>query len=188
MRVSLFAVAAIALASGTAPLAAQSAALYGPAVTKAVDSLRNATRRFQSLDTAAAAGYTRDVADCLVHEHQGDHQGEHQGAMGYHHGNRALNDAKIETQRPEILLYERLPDSSYRLNGVEYIVPYRAWPRDSIPPIALGQTMRHEDNLQLWYLHVWAWTANPDGIFADFNPVVRCPASASKVFTPFARP
>jgi hypothetical protein len=149
----------------------------GIAFARALDTLRAATRRFQLLDSAVAAGYARDVADCLVHEHH--------GAMGYHHSNRALADANVETARPEILLYERKSDGTDRLNGVEYIVPYRAWPRDSVPPVALGQRMKHEDNLQIWYLHVWAWSNNADGIFADFNPSVQCSASASKVFKPF---
>ena len=170
--ISLFAL----LTGGWMPIVAQDAAPDSPAVVRALDSLRLATRRFQNLDSAAAAGYAREVAECLVHEHH--------GAMGYHHMNRALADATVETGRPEILLYERLPDGAYRLNGVEYIVPYRAWPRDSVPPIALGQRMRREDNLQLWYLHAWAFTGNADGVFANFNPAVQCPASASKVFTP----
>jgi len=149
-------------------------------VEKALDSLRAATRRFQSIDSAVTAGYVRDVPDCLVHEHH--------GAMGYHHLNRTLSDARVETTRPEILLYERKADGAYKLNGVEFIVPYRAWPRDSIAPVALGQSTKHEDNLQVWYLHAWAWSDNPDGVFADFNPSVQCPAGASKVFTPFERP
>lgn len=179
MRLAFSAVIVLGFASTTTAAYGQTS-VRSPVVAQALDSLRNATRRFQSLDSAAAAGYTRDVADCLVHEHH--------GAMGYHHGNRALNDAKVETGHPEILLYERLPDRTYRLNGVEYIVPYRAWSRDSTPPIALGQTMKHEDNLQVWYLHAWAWTDNTDGVFADFNPAVQCPADASKVFRPFSRP
>lgn len=145
-------------------------------VTTDLAVLRSATRPFQNLDAAVAAGYPRDVADCLVHEQH--------GAMGYHHLNRALVDAKIEIDKPEILLYERRPEGAYRLNGVEYIVPYRAWSRDSAPPVAFGQQLRHEDNLQVWYLHVWAWTDNPDGLFANFNPNVQCPSSASKVFMP----
>lgn len=164
------------LACGAMPIGAQNAPAGSAAVVKALDSLRTATRRFQNLDAAAAAGYAREVADCLVHAHH--------GAMGYHHLNRGLTDARVETERPEILLFERRPDGAYRLNGVEYIVPYRAWPRDSAPPIALGQHMRREDNLQLWYLHAWAFTDNADGVFANFNPAVQCPAGASKVFTP----
>lgn len=151
-----------------------------PAVANDLARLRTATRPFQSLDAAVAAGYARDVPSCLVHEHH--------GAMGYHHNNPALADAKVEIERPEILLYERTSDGAYRLNGVEYIVPYRAWSRDSAAPVAFGQRLKHEDNLKLWYLHVWAWTDNADGLFADFNPAVHCAPEASKVFTPYAKP
>jgi hypothetical protein len=93
-------------------------------------------------------------------------------------------DGTVNLKQPEILLYERLPSSEYRLNGVEFIVPYRTWSRDSIPPRALGEVMRREDNLQFWYLHVWAWTPNPDGLFADFHPNIRCSAESRKVFRP----
>jgi hypothetical protein len=158
-------------AAGTAPAAP---------VVEGLEQLRAATRPFQALDAAVAAGYARDVPDCLVHEHH--------GAMGYHHVNRGYLTANLAVARPQILLYERLPDGRYRLNGVEFIVPYRVWPRDSVVPVLMGQRLKHEDNLKIWYLHVWAWTANADGIFADFNPVVRCPDSARKVFTPYAIP
>jgi hypothetical protein len=151
-----------------------------PLVAGGLARLRAATRPFRNLDSAVAAGYVRNVPDCLVHEHH--------GAMGYHHINRALADAKVDVEHPEILLYERLPSGEYRLNGVEFIVPYRAWPRDSTPPVLMGRPLQHEDNLNLWYMHVWAWTDNPDGLFANFNPAVQCPDSARKVFTPFARP
>ena len=120
-----------------------------------------------------AAGYVRDVPDCLVHEHH--------GAMGYHHANRVYADAKVEVERPEILLYERRPNGEYRLNGVEFIVPYRAWARDSVAPVLMGQKLKHEDNLKIWYLHVWAWTNNADGLFADFNPDVRCPSTRASM-------
>src|SRR5207237_10734483 len=124
--------------------------VYDAHVTIGREQRRAATRPDRTLDSAVAAGYTRDVGDCLVHEHH--------GAMGYHHVNRGYVDAKTDVERPEILLYERLPDGSYRLNGVEFIVPYRVWPRDSVAPVLLNQTLHHEDNLQLWYLHVWAST------------------------------
>jgi hypothetical protein len=148
-------------------------------VAGAVDRLRDATRPFQVLDSAVAAGYPRSVPDCLVHEHH--------GAMGYHHVNRAYADAKLDVERPEILLYERLPGGAYRLNGVEFIVPFRVWPRDSVAPVHMGQTLHREDNLKIWYLHVWAWTKNPEGLFANFNPVVACPGTG-KVYKPFEAP
>lgn len=138
--------------------------------------LRAATQPFTLLDSAVAAGYTRNVTACLVHEHH--------GAMGYHHTNPPLMDATVDPTRPEILLYERMPSGAYQLNGVEFIVPYRSWPRDSIAPRALGQAMQHEDNLNFWYLHVWAFRPNPDGLFANFHPDVRCPPEQSRVFRP----
>jgi hypothetical protein len=141
-----------------------------------LDRLRDATRPFQQLDAAVAAGYPRDVADCLIHEHH--------GAMGYHHVNRALVDAKVEIEKPEILLYERTKAGEYRLNGVEYIVPYRAWPKDSIAPTVLGEKLMRVDNLNIWGLHVWLWNKNPNGLFAEFHPNVECPADNRKVFTP----
>ena len=144
-----------------------------------ITRLREATKSFRVLDSAVAAGYPRTVNACLVHEHH--------GAMGYHHANPALADARLEVERPEILLYERLPGGEYRLNGVEYIVPYRAWPRDSVPPVLMGRKLKREDNLRFWYLHAWAWSENADGLFADFNPSVRCGADA-RVFRPFEAP
>jgi hypothetical protein len=140
-----------------------------------LDLLEAATRPFMQLEAAVEAGYAATVPNCLVHEHH--------GAMGYHHTNPRFMDAVVDVSKPEILLYERLGDE-YRLNGVEFIVPYRAWPRDSHPPRALGQVMLQEDNLQFWYLHVWVWRPNPDGLFANFHPQVRCGAEASKVFRP----
>jgi hypothetical protein len=78
-----------------------------------------------------------------------------------------------------------MADSSYRLNAVEYIIPYRLWPRDSVAPVLMGQTLYQEDNLKIWYLHVWAWLENPGGTFANFHPGVSCPESTRKVYIPF---
>ena len=105
--------------------------------------------------------------------------------MGYHHVNRSYLDTKRDVTRPQILLYERLPDNTYRLNAVEFIIPYRLWPKDSVAPAIFGRQMHHEDNLKIWYLHVWAWLNNSDGLFANFNSAVRCPDSTRKVYTPF---
>jgi hypothetical protein len=149
---------------------------HDAAVAADVGALRNATRSFHVIDSAVVAGYARDVPNCLVHEHH--------GAMGYHHTNARLMDGQVEVAKPEILLYERLPDGEYRLNGVEYIVPYTASPRDSSPPFVMNQRMLQEDNLKFWYLHVWAWNRNPDGLFANFHPSIQCPATARRVFRP----
>ena len=38
----------------------------------------------------------------------------------------------------------------------------------------MGQDLKRADSLGIWYLHVWNWTANPSGLFADWNPDVQC--------------
>lgn len=37
-------------------------------------------------------------------------------------------------------------------------------------------------NLRIWYLHVWAWTSNPEGMFANFQPDVKCPPATQRYF------
>ena len=135
-------------------------------VVNGFERARAATAPFVVLDSAVAAGYPREVRQCLADAHH--------GAMGFHHVNRGYVDAKVEVERPEILLYERRPDGKYRLNGVEYIIPYRLWSRDSVPPTIMGLNLKREDTLSLWYLHMWIWTENSAGLFADYNPSVRC--------------
>lgn len=164
-----------ACAGRTAPPAAPD-----PQTGATITALREATRPFQDLAAAIRAGYAADVAACIVHEHH--------GAMGYHHINRSYVERDISVERPQFLLYERLPNGQYRLNGVEFFIPYRLWPRDSTPPVFLQQRMKPEDTFQYWYLHVWAWRKNPEGMFADFNPAVQCPEGARKVYQPATLP
>jgi hypothetical protein len=128
--------------------------------------IREATASFKSIDAAAAAGYGRQVVNCVDNPPH--------GAMGYHHQNNALLDDRLEVERPEMLVYERLSDGEYRLNGVEYIVPFSARPPTASPPSIMGQNLKPAPSLKLWYLHVWVWQENPSGVFADWNPNVKC--------------
>ena len=138
--------------------------------TRDVDSLlsrvKSAVVAYQVLDTAVAAGYAANVKQCIDNLPH--------GAMGYHHVNRALLDDRIELERPEMLVYAYDAAGRYKLNGVEYIVPYSARGPDAEPPTVMGQALKRADGLQLWYLHVWLWEPNPNGVFADWNPAVSC--------------
>lgn len=166
--IALALVFAAPLAGQAAPGASRTRPTAGSAegsehdVTRA----RAATEAFRSLDRAVASGYQRDGGRCLDHPPD--------GAMGYHHMNPALLDATLDIERPEILVYERLPTGEYRLNGVEYVVPFTAWPATSEPPVVMGQPLRRAASLELWYRHVWIWRENPSGLFADWNPLVKC--------------
>jgi hypothetical protein len=153
-------------ASDASPPAAIGAAAFGEGVVREVARIRAATAEFRSLDAAVRAGYARDVAHCVDNPPA--------GAMGYHHQNDALLDDRIEVERPEMLVYERLPDGTYQLNGVEYIVPLSVWPETREPPVVMGQALQPAPSLGIWYRHVWVWRENPSGLFADWNPLVKC--------------
>jgi len=112
----VLALALMACARATPVTKYSSTAGFSAQIVEGVTRLRAATQKYQNLDSAVAAGYPKTVANCLVHEHH--------GAMGYHHVNRGYVDATVEIEKPEILLYERMADSSYHLNGVEFIVPF----------------------------------------------------------------
>jgi len=86
-------------------------ALSTATVDRDVERVRAATRSFRVLDSAVAAGYIRDVPNCIKHP-------EH-GTMGFHHRNPTLADAKVELERPEIILYGRTEKGDHELTGVE---------------------------------------------------------------------
>jgi hypothetical protein len=138
---------------------------FGKAVDRDVTAVRAATESFKVLDNAVAAGYERHVSQCV--------QNPPAGGMGFHHEKAALHDAKLEVDKPEILTYARTPDGQYKLTGVEYIVPIAAWSRNE-PPTIMGQSLKRAESLGIWYLHVWIWEPNPSGLFADWNPRVKC--------------
>lgn len=176
MRLSVLIVLAIAGCARSAPHTHEPAnaspaepSAYGGEVVDGYARVRAATAAYRALDSAVAKGYAANVPQCLADSTH--------GAMGHHHINRGYVDNRIEIDKPEILLYERKADGSYGLNGVEYIIPYRVWPKDSVPPKLMGRDMFKSEPLQLWYMHMWVWTPNNAGLFADWNPAVKCRAN-----------
>jgi len=142
---------------------------FGEAVDRDVVKVRAATTPFASSGAAEAAGYAR-VTDCVEYQPH--------GAMGYHFQNNALLDTTLDVEHPEVLVYERTPDGGFKLNGVEFLVPISAW-TSTEPPKVMGQALKRADKLGIWYLHVWTWEPSPSGLFADWNPRVKCGTAAS---------
>ncbi|HJU88101.1 MAG TPA: hypothetical protein VJ672_01830 [Gemmatimonadaceae bacterium] len=128
--------------------------------------VRAATAAFKDITAARAAGYPTAVPQCI--ENPGV------GGMGHHYVKRDLLDDKVDVERPEILIYAPPADGKPKLIGVEYIIPYRVWDREREAPEIFGQKLKRSDELKIWYLHVWAWENNRNGLFADWNPAVRC--------------
>jgi hypothetical protein len=141
----------------------------GKEVDRGVEQLRKATAPFRSVDQAMAAGYKQET-ECVERPPE--------GGMGYHFTKAELRDGVLELEKPEVLVYGKRADGSFKLNGVEYIVPIDSWKRSDSPTI-LGQTMKRFDAGGFWYLHVWVWEPSPSGLFADWNPRVKCPKKSS---------
>ena len=137
---------------------------FGATVDRDIAASRTATSRFRDAAEAVRAGYPAATA-CVEHQPH--------GVMGLHYMHPGLQDLTLDVERPEVLVYERLEDGTLRLNGVEYLVPITAWTRAE-PPRIMGQDLKRSDALGIWYLHVWNWTANPSGVFADWNPDLKC--------------
>lgn len=132
-----------------------------------VDRLRAATRAFHDLSAAHAAGYPTATPRCIADSTM--------GGMGSHYFDRAAYDDTLRIEHPEMLLYAPAEGGARKLVAVEYVVPFRLRPAEGTPPRLFGQEFRRHEEFKYWYLHVWAWERNPAGLFADWNPTVKCP-------------
>lgn len=129
-----------------------------------VASLRRMTAKFHSFDAAVAAGWSAKITECFASP---------EGGMGFHYGNPAIIDGRVDVLEPELLLYEPQQNGKLRFVAVEYIVPFAAWTA-SEPPTLYGQAFHRNEAFGIWALHVWHERQNPRGMFADWNPKVNC--------------
>jgi hypothetical protein len=159
-----------------------------------------ATERFRDVNVALAEGYVRDPLNlCETAEMMG--RPAELGAMGIHFAredllgitsppNPRVNGSGTHTDflEPAILIYEPQADGSLELVAVENLVFARAWKEagHDAPPSFHGVTYdtmvddpaTEVDEAHLFEphhdRHVWIYRENPNGIFAPFNPAVRC--------------
>jgi hypothetical protein len=143
-----------------------------------IKAVREATERFQDSNAAESEQYKLQFG-CV--------SGSDIGAMGMHFINGSLIDGELDVTRPEIVLYEPLPNGKLRLTGADYLVFADAWnATHTEPPQLMGQLFHLFDSpnrfgLPAFYtLHVWAWKENPSGAFTNWNPNVSCEAFAGQ--------
>ena len=140
-----------------------------------VQIVRESTERFRDPAVALAEGYV---------PHFGCVSGSHEGAMGVHFVNFPMvMDGEFDPARPELLVYEPLPNGRLRLVAADYLVLTETWhANNAAPPELMGQLFHlfespNRFGLPAFYtLHVWAWKENPQGTFANWNPNVSCDA------------
>jgi hypothetical protein len=171
----------------------QSRGALGPDVLAELARVRHATARFHDIDAAREAGYTAWSPDPFAPNATCPASAE--GNMGYHlvnvglrggAANPAAGDAVIDPMLPEMLLYEKRPNGTMHLVGVEYLVFTAAWERvhgaGAAPPTVFGEPLPaslhtfpgNPNPIPHYELHVWIWTSNPLGMFYPWNPTVSC--------------
>jgi len=155
-------VATLALAAVLVPAFAGATLAAGKSDIPAV---REATAKYKDLGAALADGY---IQFYVCTEQPGV------GTMGQHYANLALvGDPAVDPLRPEVLVYAPKRGGGYRLVAVEYVT-FQAG------QMVLGQAMNtvpagNRYGLDPFYAkHAWIWQANPNGLFADWNPSITC--------------
>lgn len=155
--------------------AAQSQQLT-PAQSALLKTVRESTERFKHVLVAEAAGYALQFG-CV--------SGPDAGAMGLHFVNFDLVQSgakEIDVTRPQIVIYEPMPDGRLQLVGADYLVLAADWDKNhpGQPPQLMGQLFHYFESpnrfgLPAFYtLHVWAWKENPNGAFVNWHPNVSC--------------
>jgi hypothetical protein len=140
-----------------------------------VKIVREHTVRFKSVAVAEAEGYGLQFG-CV--------SGPDAGAMGLHYVNFPLVlDGELDPTRPEIVIYEPLPNGKLQLVGADYLVFADAWhAKNQGSPQLMGQLMHLIDapnryGLPAFYtLHVWAWKDSPTGTFVNWHKNISCDA------------
>lgn len=187
--------------SDPAPSSEASGRAYVPAPGEpTLEEMREALRRFESVEVALEEGYVRDPSGmCFTAEMEG--RSAEEGAMGIHYfrpdllgltsAEPPVTGTGIHTdfRRPAILLYEPLPDGSLELVGVENLVFEEAWRAagHEAPPTFHGRAYDHmvddpstpdvsesHDFAPHFDQHVYQYRENPLGTLEPFNPNVTC--------------
>lgn len=135
----------------------------------AIHEVRQSTRDFRDIDAATDAGYGI-FQDCFIGDGSGD--------MGQHYlQGDFVGDDVLDPLQPEALVYEPQADGSLTLVALEYLVFEDQWTADE-PPMLFGQEFHLKTEIPetppVWALHLWLWTHNPNGMFADYNPTIFC--------------
>jgi hypothetical protein len=176
----LVCVAALAVEVLSSPVQARAAADQAHGKHQAPSSgliwtVREATERFKDVRVAEAEGYSL-MFGCV--------SGPDSGAMGLHYVNLPLVlDGVLDPSKPEIIIYEPLPNGRLKMTGADFLVFAADWHATNAATPELGGQLLHlfespnRFGLPNFYtLHVWAWKENPTGAFANWHANVSCDA------------
>ena len=186
----LLATAAAALILPSQTIHAQ-ATQQGKAVnnTAAINAVKAALDKYKDPIVAIREGYLSTLG-CVDFPTGGSEHGGMEykpGAMGVHFINMALVGPKLDSTKPQVLLYEPVGDKLV-LTGAEWFVPTAV---SKTPPTILGHQLMgpmegHAPimpaDLHHWDLHVWLYKNNPNGMFSATNSAVKCSPTGAYTF------
>jgi hypothetical protein len=119
---------------------------------------RRATEKYKDINNAFADGYV-DI-DVVM------------DSMGYHFQRVDITDSIFDIEHPELLVYNKMEDGTFKLVAVEYAVPLDQSADSPRGFTGHQDVWDHNDAFGLWLLHAWVWDYNPLGVFNPTNPRV----------------
>ena len=178
--------AGLSLAAIAATSASAQAKQQGKAAdnTAALNAVKAALDKYKDPIAAVRDGYYSTVG-CVDFPKGGTEHGAMDykpGAMGVHFINMGLVNPKLDSTKPQVLLYEPVGDKLV-LTGAEWFVPTEL---SKTPPTILGHQLMGPmeghtpvmpPELHHWDLHVWLYKNNPNGMFSATNSAVKCPTT-----------
>ena len=185
MQIRSLSTVAFALAA-TATFANAQAKQQGKAAdnSAAINAVKAALDKYKDPIAAVRDGYLSTIG-CVDFPAGGTEHGAMEykpGAMGVHFINMGLVGPKLDSTKPQVLLYEPVGDKLV-LTGAEWFVPTAV---SKTPPTILGHQLMgpmegHAPimpaELHHWDLHVWLYKNNPNGMFSPTNSAVKCPTT-----------
>jgi hypothetical protein len=120
-----------------------------------LNDLRHATAKFHSLKNTMASGRV-DLHLCV------DHMGQHFADP------QTFSDGILDPLNPEAMVYSQNAKGQLRLVAVEWV--------SATPGMVMNIPLHFNPAVNLWVLHAWLYSQNPNGMFADMNPRIGvCP-------------
>jgi hypothetical protein len=178
---SLFALALLVICPRQPAVAQQPQQAGLPMLRPNLSAVRAALDKYRDPIAAVRDGYFSTVG-CVDYPKGGGGMGQmpyKPGGMGVHFLNPAFIGPKLDSLKPQVLIYEPVGDR-LQLVAAEWFVPTAV---SKTAPMIFGTKLDgpmegHAPvlpaELSHWDLHVWLWKDNPNGLMHSTNSTVKC--------------
>jgi len=153
-----------------------------PRLPANLTATRAALQKYEDPIAAIRDGYFSTLG-CVDYPKGGEGDGQmpyKPGGMGVHFLNPALIGPKLDSLRPQVLIYEPV-GNRLQLVAAEWFMPTAV---SKEPPMIFGTKLDGPmeghapilpTELHHWDLHVWLWKDNPNGLMHATNSTIKCP-------------